>query len=122
MGLAVSGIGPITAREERMKTALGVALAILLVGCVTTMGQDMDVSKASELKPGISTLDDAKEMFGQPGMAMNNPSQPGTCYSWTYVRAVPFGSPDVKQVHLCFDPQGRYVTNQPQPVPVKVVQ
>ncbi len=98
-----------------MNVRLVVAVAaVFVVGCVHTVGRPIDVSRAAELQPGISTLSDAKEKFGEPMSVTSSSMVPGTCYSWMYVRADSFGGrSESRLVNLCFDKDGK-LTGTPQ--------
>ncbi len=109
-----------------MNARLAIAVtAVLAVGCVHEIGQPLDVSRAAELQPGVSTLADAKARFGEPTSVSYASYIPGTCYVWLYARGDAFGNARSNMVSLCFGNDGKLVSGQPsvqQPVPVKVVQ
>lgn len=67
-----------------MKRAISVLIALtVLAACSTAVGTKFDPARAAELKPGVSTEQDAVALFGQPSSRTN--AQDGRyMLQWSY--------------------------------------
>lgn len=112
---------------ESMKNPLAIlvltALLLLLAGCAT-QGQKMDMQKLGQMRPGVSTIDDAKRLFGEPGQ-VTRLDDGRTVLAYGYVsqktdpkELIPFAgyflskgtTQELEATRLTFDPSGRYVS------------
>jgi hypothetical protein len=89
-----------------MKNVFAVALtaALTLSGCVS--GNSFDMSKASELTPGVSTEQDAIRLLGEPASIVTNPQNQHRALVWAYGYGTPIGGGG-RGLTISFDANGR---------------
>lgn len=99
------------------------ALLLLLAGCAT-QGQKMDMQKLGQMRPGVSTIDDAKRLFGEPAQVTrldDGRTVLGYSFASTEMDAKGFipivgtflgkgPKQDLEATRLTFDPSGHYVS------------
>lgn len=106
-----------------MKKFVPALLALILAACAT-QGERMDTQKLGQLKPGISTITDAKNLLGEPQTVTRKDD--GTtvlAYSFSSSKMDPKGfipfagafvgkgpSQDLEATRLTFDRTGHYVS------------
>ncbi|URX62053.1 hypothetical protein KR767_18710 [Luteibacter anthropi] len=97
--------------------------ALLLAGCAT-QGQKMDLQKLGQMKPGVSTIQDAKELFGEPSqVTRQDDGKTVLAYSFSSTQMDAKGfipivgtfigkgpKQDLEATRLTFDPSGHYVS------------
>jgi hypothetical protein len=82
-----------------------VALAALLVGaCAREIGRDFDPDQADKLLVGVSTLDDARKVLGEPLRVFNHGRS--STAKWWYLRDTPAGTEAVL-LEIRFGDDGR---------------
>jgi outer membrane murein-binding lipoprotein Lpp len=81
-----------------------ITAALLLAGCATA-GRDFDVSKADQLRPGVSTVSDAVALLGPYSTETDMNGMHS--YGWNYAHATAFGGAHAKMVVLTFGPDGK---------------
>jgi hypothetical protein len=104
---------PITVRTQgergKLKAIQDVAVFTALIFAVTacaTVGHDIDLSQANQLKAGVATKEDATHLFGQPTTVSEN-SNGNSVYLWSYAHANGVtGSSQGKSLMLVFDRTG----------------
>jgi outer membrane protein assembly factor BamE (lipoprotein component of BamABCDE complex) len=62
-------------------------LILLLASACANVGHDFDASKVSQLKPGVSTEQDAIALFGQPYRTSTNAQNNHVLLQWVYAHA-----------------------------------
>lgn len=88
-----------------MKYILGLFLLYFVSNC-TTIGHSFDLNKVKELRPGISTTQDAKILLGKPTSTsvINN----DTLLQWQYIHGTPTRGRG-KHVAILFDKNGKMI-------------
>lgn len=82
---------------------VGVAL---IAGCAS-VGQDFDMGEVDRLQPGVTTIEQAKEKLGKPGLITN--TQNGEVgLAWSRSQVV-MGSSKWKSVAILFDKDGKMI-------------
>ena len=84
-----------------------ITAALLLAGCAT-VGRDFDISKADQLRPGVSTAADAVALLGP--YSTESVTNGMHSYGWSYAHATAFGGAHGKTVVLTFGPDGKLVS------------
>jgi hypothetical protein len=79
---------------------------LLLVPACATSGKPFDISRANQLRPGISTESDAKSLFGDPVSMQSNPTNNHELLRWIYVHASPVGARG-DALAISFDENGK---------------
>ena len=101
-----------------MMTRLTVAAALALSSCMAVRSTPpLDFARLSEMRPGVSTLADARAIYGAPKVASH--SAMGACYMWTAVQVGALSGPESQAISICFDDAGKY---QGQRVPTPAAQ
>ncbi|UPG84526.1 hypothetical protein L2Y94_14420 [Luteibacter aegosomatis] len=73
--------------QKPVRWHLTALLATVLLSACATQGQHMDTMKLGELKPGVSTIDDAERLLGQPQSVSRHPDGTTTLgYSFSSVQ------------------------------------
>jgi hypothetical protein len=94
-------------KNDLKSTLLGV---IVISGCATS-GHNFDAQGASQLKPGVSTINDATTLLGPYNTEATNGRTGNHAYGWTYARTNGFvGKTESKAVILVFDASGHYLS------------
>lgn len=105
------------------RTVSALVLTALLAGCAT-QGQKMDTQKLGQMRPGVSTIDDAKRLFGEPVQVTrldDGRTVLGYSFASTEMDAKGFipivgtflgkgPKQDLEATRLTFDPSGHYVS------------
>jgi hypothetical protein len=94
------------------------AIALGGAGCATG-GSDFDATNVRNLDPGVSTMDDAVRMFGNP-MTCSTQADGSSFCMWMYSKAVVAPLPFYtamdtrsKSLMLYFDKDGKFVPENP---------
>lgn len=107
-----------------MKHLSTLALAALLLAGCATQGTHTDTSNLTQLKPGVSTIDDAEALLGKPQSVTRHPDGTTTLgYSFSSVQTdtksmIPIvggfigkgTTSSVEYTGLTFDKSGHYMT------------
>jgi len=89
--------------------ALVFLLALALSGCVYQQhGNSFDVSAVNELKPGVSTEQDAIEKLGQP-FARSAYADGNELLQWQYVYGTAVGIGGGAHAAILFGPDGKMI-------------
>lgn len=68
-----------------MKKLLIAAAVIALTGCMT-IGRDFDITKADQLKPGVTTITEATELLGKP-TSIHTDRVGKKMLQWSYIKS-----------------------------------
>ncbi len=79
---------------------------LLLSTACANVGHDFDASKTSQLRPGVTTEQDAIAMFGQPTKITTNPQNNHQLLQWTYAHASVVDR-EGKGLAVSFDERGK---------------
>ena len=72
------------------------------------MGHDFDMSKASQLQPGVTTVNDAKEMFGPPTSITTSQDGHRHLYTWKWSEGSVIDG-RAKDLEVVFDLQDKMI-------------
>lgn len=88
----------------RIPAWLALSAVVLLTACGRQIGRDFDPDHADQLLVGVSTLDDAKKLLGQPfRIYIHGRSKTA---KWWYLRDSPAGTEAVL-LEIRFGPDGK---------------
>jgi hypothetical protein len=106
-GRAPNG-APQAGRFRAFALATGVAIVgIAACSATTTIGRPFDPNLINQLRPGVSTMEDAKRLFGAPDYFATNAAGE-IDLEWAYGQAVG-GQGQVARVAVIFGPDGRMI-------------
>jgi hypothetical protein len=86
-----------------MRLMSSAVLVCTLAGCMT-IGTKFDIKRVDELKPGSSSIAEAKALLGPPTSASTK-ADGATLLQWQYVQGTAFGGSGAHAAIL-FDPAG----------------
>lgn len=89
-----------------MRFAIAVLAAALISGC-TTIGNKFDPARADELRPGVSTVAEAKDKLGEP-ISTATDANGNTVLQWKYARGSLVGASGAR-LDIIFDKDGKMV-------------
>ena len=84
------------------------AIAVALAGCAS-IGHDFDISKTSQLSPGVSTEADARQLLGEPLTVEKNPANGHDLLVWQYAYGTGLGTGGGKKLAISFDEKGKMI-------------
>lgn len=70
-----------------------------------SLGNEFDIEKADSLQVGVTTLEEAKGLFGSP-VSTSTDSDGNQIIWWKYVKVNLFGK-DVRKLSVVFDKEGK---------------
>lgn len=83
-------------------------MVLALAGCVySQIGRRFDISKVSELRPGVSTEQDARRLFGDPLSVTTSPQNGHQLLVWEYVYGTALATGGGAKLAISFDASGR---------------
>jgi hypothetical protein len=88
----------------RLLCGLGLLLAVLILPACVSVGGGFEISRVDELKPGVSTVEDAIRVLGTPMSESTLPSG-ARILQWNSARAGIFGA-TATHAAILFDEQG----------------
>ena len=81
-------------------------IMLLIAGCMT-IGTKFDIDRADQLKPGVSTIEDAVQLLG-PAKAESAYNDNSKLLQWQYVQGTLVGGSS-SHLAILFDRSGRMV-------------
>jgi regulator of RNase E activity RraA len=83
------------------------AVCIGVLAACMTVGTKFDINKVDQLKPGVSTMEDATQLLG-PAKAVSTMANNSKLLQWQYVQGTPVGGSG-SHVAILFDATGKMV-------------
>lgn len=83
-------------------------ISIALTGCIQ-VGRSFDVAGVDRLTPGVSTINDAERLLGEPTTIQTNPANGHQALIWRYVYGTGLGTGGGEQAIVSFDRYGRMI-------------
>jgi len=85
-------------------------IAVLVAGCAS-FGEDFDLAAVDQLQPGVSTIEDAKKLLGEP-QSVAKTANGITVYVWMHSKANGLtGNSSAQSASLAFGPDGKMLKN-----------
>jgi hypothetical protein len=91
-----------------MRRVIATALLLFVALACTTVGNKFDPSRAEQLTPGTSSIEDATNLLGAPSSETNLAD--GTkLLQWQYVQGTALGTGSGAHVAILFDATGKMI-------------
>jgi hypothetical protein len=85
-------------------------MAVIVTGCAS-FGEEFDLAAVDQLQPGISTIEDAKRLLGEP-QSVAKTANGITVYVWLHSKANGLtGNSSAQSASLAFGPDGKMLKN-----------
>ena len=85
-------------------------MAVIVTGCAS-FGEEFDLAAVDQLQPGISTIEDAKRLLGEP-QSVAKTANGITVYVWMHSKANGLtGNSSAQSASLAFGPDGKMLKN-----------